>query len=183
MYPPFIEFEMLLDSEEMQELLFILNYDNLVFQNADNYESDSEDPDYPEEKTCQMALLTIDQMEAIDELINCKINTSDRYKFQLKKKDAKVVTYTINDFFSKHKDKDDNPGSNRSYTVLINLQPCEKGGETVLYLENDLGLVSTVTCRRRGGCLIFPKNVLHEGMPILEGGKTVLFMSYACVLN
>ncbi len=60
------------------------------------------------------------------------------------------------------------------YTLIVGLSddPCE-GGETVIHLTGG-GAIASSAPKKLGGCLLFRKDLLHEGVAVTSGSKHIL---------
>lgn len=120
----------------------------------------------------------------VDDIIINKINKINTdFTYVLLRDDVEVVKYTPGDFFKKHQDFV-NFDSNefKSYTFLICLQDCEKGGETSLYV-NDKPVVIKGTGKNPGAMLMFKKETVHEGNIIEKGIKMIFKGNMICFNN
>ena len=184
-YPIFKEYDSLLNDEEINKIYDIFQFDESQFKVAEIRDrvtnENKEDKD-----TRQCKEIYIDDKEKIrrvSELITPKLNDQlgDNYVFNVALTNMRIIEYEVGDFFTKHTDfvhVDSNMF--KSYSLLICLDECEEGGETVLYVSDEFTHYSSYTSKKRGGGLIFPKQTVHEGNPIKKGKKRILFLSYDC---
>lgn len=105
----------------------------------------------------------------------------DQLRLVLVRNDIEVVKYNEGDFFKKHQDYvnfDSNEFKN--YTLIMCLQGCEEGGETVLYAPDGTAETVPETGRSPGSLLLFRKETVHEGREILKGTKQILKANVLC---
>ena len=184
-YPIFKEYDSLLNDEEINKVYDIFQFDESKFKIAEIRDrvtnENKEDKD-----TRQCKEIYIDdkgKIKQVSELITPKLNSQlgDDYVFNVALTNMRIIEYEVGDFFAKHTDFvhiDSNMF--KSYSLLICLDECDEGGETVLYVSDEFTHYSSYTSKKRGGGLIFPKKTVHEGNPIKKGKKRILFLSYDC---
>ena len=202
MFPIFREYDNLLSDHDISELYKKSKYDPTeTLNDAQIYVNETKkntlDPDI---RHCKEMMLSDELHPWLDKKITNKLNKGIEHlgvRFEIHNAVSRIIRYEEGGrrkeeggMFKRHQDVID-VASNlfRNYSLLINLEPCEKGGETVLYSENnndnddivmESAHISEHTSRIRGGGLIFPKHLDHEGMPIIKGAKTILFVNYLC---
>lgn len=185
-YPILKEYDNLLDVEDIESINKLAKLYNLKDAEIFNKKTQNNTRDDTIRKCKEVYIKDKSIINWIDKMVTHKLNTVPGVEFAMVKNNVRILEYDPSDFFSKHTDVV-NVGSNmfKNYSLLICLDPCVSGGETVLYPNGDESFIyaSDKTCRRRGAGLIFPKTVLHEGKPIIEGKKRVMFLNYNCYLK
>lgn len=184
-YPIYKEFDSLLTNDEIDQFYKFISIENINFETAQIYDRKTDENKRDDAlRKCKECLLTGEALEWLDNIITKRINTDKNNRFVLMKNKARIISYDETDFFGKHTDVINVHSSEfKNYSLLMNLEPCEEGGETALYINDDFSYVSKVTGQKRGGALLFPKTLLHEGLPIKKGKKVILFVTYACFLE
>jgi len=185
-YPIFKEYDNLLDVEDIESINKRTELYSLKDAQIFNKKTQENTRDDTIRKCKEVYIKDKSIINWIDKMVTHKLNTVPGVEFVMVKNNVRILEYDPSDFFSKHTDVV-NVGSNmfKNYSLLICLDPCVSGGETVLYPSGDdsFAYSSDKTCRQRGAGLIFPKTVLHEGKPIVEGKKRVMFLNYNCYLK
>ena len=188
-FPDYVHIEDFLDKHQIDELRSLLDLDNKtdddfvesrVFNriNKTNITNKhlraSHKIEYKDNKI-------FDHMQKYIDLINEQMK---QCKFILIRNDVEVVQYKKGDFFKKHQDYvnfDSNEFKN--YTFIINLHGCE-GGSTILYGQPDTESEPYEVKQDRknvGNIILFQKTLIHEGLPVLDGLKTLLKGNLICV--
>lgn len=95
--------------------------------------------------------------------------------FWLRDSHVDVLYYKEGDFFNRHEDfiKYYFPDV-RLYVLLIGLQTCEKGGETVLYTSDSKEETPCFGSVRKNRACFFPAHIPHEGRLVVKGEKLCL---------
>lgn len=182
-YPIFKEYDNLLTNNDIEELYKKVNFSVENMKNAKIYDrtKDTNLEDHSMRK-CKEMRLDKSIHEWLDEIITPQINSPLKdIKFEIADTQSRIISYDEDDFFAKHTDVI-NVSSNlfKNYSLLVCLEECEEGGETSLYPTEDFTYTSNYTGHIRGGGLIFPKGIMHEGLPIKKGKKVILFINYYC---
>lgn len=183
MYPIFKEFDNLLLENDITELYNRSNLSLDKLNTAEIFINETKKNIVDKNiRNCKEIYLDNNISNWLDSIITPKINKyfNDIYFINSSSK-SRIIYYEENEFFAKHTDVI-NIDSNyfKNYSLLINLIPCEEGGETVLYINEKFSYYSNNTSKKPGAGLIFPKSTLHEGLPIKKGKKLILFMNYFC---
>src|SRR3989304_583410 len=115
---------------------------------------------------------------------NIVISINENYQnhqFVLIRNDLEVIKYGPGDYFKKHQDFI-NIDSNefKNYTFIVGLKCCEKGGQTVFYI-NETRELSTILTDSPGNMIIFRKDLIHEGLEVIEGNKYILKGNFICL--
>ena len=185
MYPVFKEYNQLLTPDDIQQLYEKVNYSTDKLEEAQVYIRDTKENKKDEDlRKCKELCLDDNTLKWLAQTVTPKINKEFKdFIFEASSVEARIIHYDSGDFFAKHTDVI-NVHSNlfKSYSLLINLETCEEGGETVLYINDDFSHISNNTSKIRGGGLLFPKSLWHEGLPIKKGIKVILFMNYHCYM-
>lgn len=184
-YPIFKEFDCLLTEEEINEFYKLIDAKNIQFSEAEIYDrTNNENKRDDATRKCKECILSGDVLKWLDSIITKKINTEKNYRYVMMTSKARIISYNENNFFAKHVDVTNIYSSEfKDYSLLINLEPCEEGGETALYINDDFSYKSSITGQKRGAGLLFSKTLVHEGLPIKKGNKLILFVTYACFLE
>jgi 2OG-Fe(II) oxygenase superfamily len=185
MYPVFKEYNELLTNDDIQQLYEKVNYSMDKLEEAQVYIRETKENKKDDEfRKCKELCLDNDVLKWLDQTVTPKLNKEYKeFTFETSTVEARIIHYDSGDFFAKHTDVI-NVHSNlfKSYSLLINLETCEEGGETVLYINDDFSHISQHSSKIRGAGLLFPKSLWHEGMPIKKGTKVILFMNYHCYM-
>ncbi len=93
--------------------------------------------------------------------------------YVLLRDDIEMIRYREGDFFKKHVDTI-NFYSNEftSYTCILNVQPCEQGGETIICDTGDIEYKYSHS-NSPGSLLLFQKQLEHEGAVVEKGEKII----------
>lgn len=184
-YPIYKEFDSLLTNDEIDQFYKFISIENVNYVTAEIYDRETDENKRDDAvRKCKECLLSGEALDWLDSVITKRINTDKNNRFVLMKNKARIISYDESDFFGKHTDVINVYSTEfKNYSLLMNLEPCEEGGETALYINDDFSYVSKVTGQKRGGALLFPKTLIHEGLPIKKGKKVILFVTYACFLE
>jgi hypothetical protein len=183
-FPVFKEFHGLLKTDEINDLLSR----NMDFKQAEVFNRYSKENQVDLDlRKCQEVLLDKYTIMDLDKWITSRLNIFPGFSFTIDKQTARIIKYEKDEYFNKHKDMV-SMHSNvlKSYSLLINLKPCQKGGKTVLYFQNEgrtddeLVYESNYTSSVSGSGLLFAKSIIHGGNSVIEGEKIILFVSYYC---
>lgn len=106
------------------------------------------------------------------------INKQDKfYNFSLVKNNLTVIDYKEGDFFDKHSDFLSLTSNFISeFTMILCLDGDCEGGETALHI-NDNFTYKSKNSKTTGSCILFRKDLTHEGCKIIKGHKKILTMN------
>lgn len=106
------------------------------------------------------------------------INKQDKfYNFSLVKNNLTVIDYKEGDFFDKHSDFLSLTSNFISeFTMILCLDGDCEGGETALHI-NDNFTYKSINSKTTGSCILFRKDLTHEGCKIIKGHKKILTMN------
>jgi len=136
-----------------------------------------------------------DQMK---KTIICKLQSQiPNHEIILREDDLEMIQYQPGQFFKAHTDHQNFMGNFfKSYTLVLCCQSCQKGGQTMIYLDHlkagkpideleeglDYVLIHE-TGQVPGSVLIFDKDLFHEGHPVLEGQKVIMIANLVLIPN
>lgn len=156
-----------------------LTVDQRPFKNSEIYDSRKEVKlENLEERISQFRLFTdailFEQCDRILAEIN-KVN--EHTHFKIFRNDLTHIKYKEGEFFKPHQDYLSLTGNLvTEYTLLICIDADCKGGETVLHLNRHFKHRSSATVTP-GHCLLFRKDICHEGAMVLSGKKEILSLN------
>lgn len=184
-YPLFKEFKNLLTQNDIDFLYKLTDFNESKYKRAEIYDRLIKKSRKDEEtRFCKEYIIKDREIiQKICDIITPKINDNSSFEFREELSNMRIIEYDETDFFSKHTDFIPvNSNLFKSYSLLICLNECEEGGETKLYPTNNhqFEIKSDYTSKIKGGGLLFPKTILHEGLPIKKGMKRILFLNYNC---
>jgi hypothetical protein len=119
----------------------------------------------------------------VDELIY-KLNEMDNHcKYKLIKNDVTYIKYTKGDFFKPHEDYL-SVTSNflEEYTLLICMDANCTGGETIFHINKFHKHISKESITPNH-CLLFRKDLCHEGNVLLDGYKEIITLNLFGIVN
>lgn len=123
---------------------------------------------------------TIEDKELFDMVDNYLelINKQDKfYNFSLVKNNLTVIDYKEGDFFDKHSDfLSLTSNIITEFTMILCLDGDCEGGETALHI-NDNFTYKSINSKTTGSCILFRKDLTHEGCKIIKGHKKILTMN------
>lgn len=157
----------------------MLDADTKPFKNSEVYDSRTEiKMENLEERVSQFRLFNdkslFDQCDRIVTEIN-KVN--DNIYFRLFRNDLTHIKYGTGEFFKPHQDYLSLTGNLvTEYTLILCIDADCEGGETVLHLNRHFKHKSTATITP-GHCLLFRKDICHEGALVKSGKKEILSLN------
>lgn len=123
--------------------------------------------------------------EICDDIVQNISDSDDERDFILIKSDVTQIRYPVGGFFSPHRDYV-TVVSNvlEEYTMIICVTDPStatetSGGETCIHLSNSMKFTSKATTLP-GSVLLFRKDLIHEGLPLLSGQKEIVMLNLWC---
>jgi len=171
-----------LQPEELQTLQSLLEQEEGGFQPSEVYNSLTEQKLIKTEKrTSEFRVLTKPEIFSIAKTVLSRFNEKTKQKcsassssYILYENDIMHIRYAAGGFFKAHEDYL-SVTSNMidEYTLLICANGTCVGGETLLHLNEDFTYKSEKTITP-GGCLLFRKDINHEGSCLESGTKEIV---------
>jgi hypothetical protein len=168
--------EAFLQPEEHQVLKTLLEKENLQFQPSEVYNSLTEEKLIkPDKRTSEFRTLTTPEIFGIAKKVLERFNEKmKKASYCLFENDIMHIRYEAGGFFKDHEDYlSITSNLIDEYTLLICVDANSIGGETLLHLNEDF----TYQCKKTiipGGCLLFRKDISHEGSLIKSGTKEIV---------
>lgn len=175
---PILYFDRYLDEQKVQEFKDLIGFDtiNSKYETSHFYNSgnDSVVIDKHIRSSEKIQFRTDVVFDWYENNIIKRLNKEqDEMYYILLRDDVEMIRYKEGDFFKRHIDTI-NFYSNefKSYTCILNIQPCESGGDTVIY-DEDGEEHRYNNSSKSGSVLIFQKQLEHEGAVIEKGEKII----------
>src|SRR5205085_3997505 len=168
--------EHLLDNELLSKFEEILNKNNQKFEPSQVYNSRTEEKTVkPDTRLSEFRTLTDKELfDAADILID-QINQKQKSKkFLLFKNDVMHIRYEKDGYFKEHEDYlSITSNLIEEYSLIICIDStCKQGGRTILKINDFYSCYSTGSSTK-GHCLLFRKDIPHEG-ELTDGKKEII---------
>lgn len=175
---PYLFSHNFLISDKLNELKKLICFDTIIHNNGKSHLDDNEIKTLVDQHiniTEKIQFSDDNLFDWYDKNIIDQLNVLyPNLHFVLFKDDIEMIRCKENDFFKKHVDIT-NFYSNEfiNYTCLINLQSCQEGGESVIYLDDESIEFKDIN-HSEGSLLLFQKQLHHEEKTILKGEKIIM---------
>lgn len=163
--------------EKIQDQLFdIVLKDGSKFQTSQLYSSKKQEKfvDF-EERSSQYRLITSSEAFDVAELLVRKINIMDeKTSYILFRNNITHISYKAGDFFKAHEDYlSITSNTLEEYTMIICMYADCEGGETLFHINEWFKYPSKSSITPKH-CMLFRKDLRHEGLPLKSGMKNIL---------
>lgn len=169
----------IIDTTIQDKLFTIIKEDNTVFETSQLYSSDEDKKFIDVEKRSSQFRLIIDNkaFDLVDKILE-KINKLDTlYNYILFRNNITHINYKTGDFFKVHEDYlSIKSNSIEEYTMIVCMDADCEGGETIFHI-NDYFKYTSKSSITPYHCLIFRKDLKHEGSLLKSGTKNILTMN------
>lgn len=178
-------FEFNISDKLVDEITGLINNDSRDFEPSDIYSTLSESKELRtdlrlSEKKLFYSDALFDAGQSILDMINSKMTDK---KFIIYKNDITQIRYNPGGFFKSHEDYL-SLTSNLidEYTLILCVKGNCEGGHTLLHFNEFMTHTSSKTITP-GGCLLFRKDIPHEGEILIAGTKEILTYNVWCINN